>query len=64
MATKLPRLNEQIAKRVRKANYQMGRHGTCLICGKGWDDCPHNWDQIDAVVQATKLVDVLGLKLD
>lgn len=58
---KLPRLTEQIANRVRKAGYDQGRHGKCLICGGSWDDCPHNWGEIALIIQATKMVDVLGI---
>lgn len=64
MSKKLPRLTEQIANRIRKADYSSDRMGKCFICNKGWHDgCQHNWEDIALVVQATKMVDVLGIGL-
>jgi hypothetical protein len=58
---KLPKVTESVAKRVRKADYQVSRHGTCIICGKGWDDCPHSIDQAYKVIQAVQLAEMLGI---
>lgn len=58
---KPPRLTEQIANRVRKANYDQGRHGKCLICNGSWDDCPHSHREVDLIIHATQMVDVLGI---
>lgn len=34
-----------------QAGWQQGRHGLCLICRKGWDDCPHTHQDIEDVAQ-------------
>lgn len=60
---KLPRVTESMAKRIRKGNYDISRHGTCVICGKGWDDCPHNIGQAMKVIEAVQMADMLGIKL-
>lgn len=61
--SKLPRITESIAKRVKRANYTWGRHGTCLICKGDWDSCPHNGAQLDLVIEAVQMAEMLGIKL-
>ena len=63
MSKKLPRITKAIAKRVQRANYNVSRHGTCLICGKGWDDCPHDIGQATKVIEAVQMAEMLGLEL-
>lgn len=61
--SKLPRVTEAMAKRVRKANYQVSRHGTCLICKGNWDDCPHDIVQVHLVIEAVQISEMLGIDL-
>ena len=61
--SKLPRVTESVAKRVRRAGYDVSRHGTCVICGKGWDDCPHDIRQATKVIEAVQMAEMLGIEL-
>lgn len=57
---KIPKVTPDVAKRVKRANYEQPRHGRCIICGGNWDDCPHDREQVDVVVQAVQLGEALG----
>lgn len=61
MKTKVPVLTPAMVKRVRRADYTVGRHGACLICGNSWDDCPHNINQVYAIIEAVKMGEMLGM---
>ena len=61
--SKVPLVTEKVAKRVEKWNYDQVRHGICVVCGKGWDDCPHTWSEAQFVIQTVRTARALGLEL-
>lgn len=54
-------LNPQIAKRIDRAGGRQERHGTCVICGKPFDDCPHDMQQIQDALLLRRLEKIAAL---
>lgn len=47
-------------KRVKRADYSQDSKGSCLVCGSGWQDCPHSMGEVNRLITAVRMMDLLN----
>lgn len=65
MKTKKPfRISEDMLKRYLKNGGGQSKGSPCIICGENFDDCAHSFAEVERVVDALVLAQLLGIPLN